>query len=130
MKLLVVTGEPITAQQLRGALPGEVDPEQAEVMVIAPALQPNGFKFWFSDADEAIARAQKVRSATVEQLGEAGVSASGDTGESDPVQAIEDALATFAADRILVFTEGEGYREDFDEDELRERFGIPVERAC
>jgi hypothetical protein len=129
VKLLVLTTEPITAQRLGEALPAGVDPREAEVMVVAPALQQSGLRFWVSDADQAIARAQEVRTETVEQLGGAGVQASGDTGESDPVQAIEDALATFPADRILVFAPGEGYREDFDEAELRERFGIPIDRA-
>jgi hypothetical protein len=129
MKLLVLTSEPITAQQLADALPEGILPEEAEVMVVAPALQASGFKFWLSDADEAIARAQEVRAETVEELGDAGVAASGDTGESDPTQAIEDALTTFPADRILVFTHGDAYREDFDEGQLRERFGIPIDRA-
>jgi hypothetical protein len=129
MKLLVVTSEPITADQLRAALPAEVDPTDAEVMVVAPALQQSGIRFWFSDVDDAIARAQQVRTETVEQLGEAGVSASGDTGDSDPMQAIEDAVNIFSPDRILLFTGGEGYREDLDEGELRERFGVSVDRA-
>jgi hypothetical protein len=129
MKLLVVTTEPITADQLRAALPEDVDPSDAEVMVVAPALQQSGLKFWLSDADDAIERARQVRTETVEQLGEAGVSASGDTGESDPMQAIEDAVNVFSPDRILVFTHGQGYREDLDEGELEERFGIPVARA-
>ena len=129
MKLLILTSEPITAQQLRDALPEGVDPRAAEVMVVAPALQQSGLKFWLSDADEAIARAKEISAETVEELGQAGVAASGDTGESDPVQAIEDALTTFPADRILVFTHGSGYREDIDPDELRERFGIPIERV-
>jgi hypothetical protein len=129
MKLLVVTSEPITADQLRAALPADVDPADAEVMVVAPALQQSGLKFWLSDADGAIDRARQVRTETVEQLGDAGVSASGDTGDSDPMQAIEDAVNIFSPDRILLFTRGEGYREDLDEGELRERFGIPIDRA-
>lgn len=131
MRLLVVTSEPVTAQQLRDAVPG-ADPADAEVMVVVPALQQSGFKFWLSDADEAIARAQEVRTETVEQLDAGGVAARAETGESDPMQAIEDALATFLADRILVFAhggDGQGYREDFDEAELRERFGLPVDVA-
>ena len=132
MKLLVLTSEPITAQQLRDALPDGVDPGDAEVMIVAPALQPSGLKFWFSDADEAIARAKQVRADTVEQLGGAGVSATGDTGESDPMQAIADALTTFSADRILAFVhEGDiqRYREKLDLAELRERFGVPIDVA-
>ncbi len=132
MKLLVLTSEPISARQLRDALPGDIDPEHAEVMVVAPALQENPLKFWFSDADEAIARAERVRQESVERLGAEGVGASGDTGESDPVAAIRDALQTFPADRIVVFTHAgdeERYREDVDERELQEQFGIPVDRA-
>ena len=101
-------------------------------MVVAPALQESGFKFWLSDADDAIARADAVRRESVERLGNAGVPASGDTGESDPETAIEDALKTFDADRIVLFThqgEDQRYREDLDRDELAERFGRPVDHA-
>jgi hypothetical protein len=132
MKALVLTSEPISAHQLREALPGDLDPNEVEVMVVAPALQQNPLKFWFSDADEAIARAEEVRRSTVEQLGRAGMAASGDTGESDPVEAIQDALATFSADRIILFThrdDSSRYREDVDVDEVRRRFGLPVDQA-
>lgn len=132
MKLLVLTSEPITARQLRAAVTGDVDPKEAEVMVVAPALQESPLKFWLSDADDAIARAEEVRRETVQQLGEEGVPASGDTGESDPLRAMEDALQTFKADRIVVFTHGDSeqrYREDVDEQEIQNRFGIPVDRA-
>jgi hypothetical protein len=132
MRLLVVTTEPITARALREALSGEVHPEEAEVMVVAPALQESPLKFWLSDADEAIARAQQVRRRTVAELDEAGVAATGDVGESDPLQAIQDALQTFDADRIVLF-EHQGseqhYREQLDGGELEERFGLPVDRA-
>ncbi|MFZ0091436.1 MAG: hypothetical protein WAL63_18145 [Solirubrobacteraceae bacterium] len=129
MKILVLTSEPVSAEQLRAALPGEADPTDAEVMVVAPALHKNALRFWLSDADDAIQRADDVRHESVEQLGAEGVSASGDTGESDTGDAIEDALKTFAADRILVFTHPDGeqrYREDVDADELQSRFSIPV----
>jgi hypothetical protein len=132
MKLLVLTSEPITAQQLRDAVSHDLDSEEAEVMVVAPALQESPLKFWFSDADDAIARAEEVRRQTLERLGDQGVAASGDTGESDPLKAIEDALQTFPAERIVLFTHGESdqrYREDVDEREIKERFGIPVDRA-
>jgi hypothetical protein len=133
MKLLVIASESISADQLRGALPEGVDPADAEVMVVAPALQESGLRFWMSDADEAIAHADRVRLESVEKLGEGGVSASGDTGESDPMTAIQDALMTFDAGRIVVFThtgEDKGYREDLDPREIEERFGVPVDRAA
>jgi nucleotide-binding universal stress UspA family protein len=109
-----------------------VQPQDAEVMVVAPALQPNPIKFWLSDADDAIARAKEVGAETVEKLEQDGVAATGDTGESDPIEAIQDALASFDADRIVLFTrpgDQQGYREDVDAELLEERFGIPVDRA-
>jgi hypothetical protein len=132
VKILVLTTEPVTADQLRAALPSDADPRDAEVMVLSPALHENALRFWVSDADEAIARADDVRRQSLKQLGDAGVSASGDTGEGTPEEAIEDALKTFAADRILIFTHPESeqrYKEDVDPDELQERFGVPVTQA-
>jgi hypothetical protein len=132
VKLLVLTSEPVSADQLRDALPGDPDPTDAEVMVVAPALHESALRFWMSDADEAIARADEVRRRSVENLGAEGVSAAADTGESDPEDAIEDVLKTFAADRILLFTHSGGdqrYREDVDPGTLESRFGIPVTQA-
>ena len=132
MKVLVLTSEPITAEALRAALGSGGDPADADVMVVAPALADSALKFWMSDADEAIARAEDVRRASVERLGEEGVSATGDTGEADPYTAIEDALKTFDADRIVLFTHGgddQRYREDLDEREIGERFGLSVDHA-
>jgi hypothetical protein len=132
MKLLVMTSEPISAQQLRDALPGDVDLDRTEVMLVAPALQDSPLRFWVTDVDDAIARAERVEEKSVESLDAEGVTARGDTGESDPVQAIQDTLQTFPADRILVFTHPESsqrYREDFDSHELAQRFGRPVDTA-
>lgn len=132
MKLLVVTSEPISAAELRDALPSDLATEQAEVMVVAPALQESGIRFWMSDADDAIAKAEAVQRETLQRLGSEGVPASGDTGESNPLIAIQDALQTFPADRIVVFThrgDDQLYREDVDIAEIEQRFGVPVDRA-
>jgi hypothetical protein len=109
-----------------------VHPADVEVMVVAPALQESAVRFWLSDADDAIARADEVRRATVEQLDKAGVPVASDTGESDPEQAIEDALMTFKAERIVLFEHApheQRYREELDPAELEQRFGVPVDRA-
>ena len=84
------------------------------------------------DAWRRKTRAEQVSRETVERLGDSGVAASGDTGESDPVTAIQDALISFPAERIVLFTHPESdqrYREDLDLEELKERFGVPVEEA-
>lgn len=97
MKVLVIASEPISADRLRAAL-GETT-DDAEILVVAPALHRSALRFWLSDADEAIQRAELVQRETVEDLDDAGVDAHGITGESDPVQAVEDALVTFRRSR-------------------------------
>ncbi len=132
MKLMVLTTEPISAGQLREALPGSVEPRDAEVMVVAPALHSSALRFWFSDADEAISKAHAVGDESLERLDAAGVSASADTGEGDLVEAAQDALQTFEADRVVLFSHRPGeerYREDVDARELSERLGLPVDSA-
>ena len=130
MKLLVLTPEPIDANALRTALGDDV--EGAEVLVVSPAGNRSKVAFWVSDSDEAIAGADAAQEETVERLEEDGIDAAGDTGESEPAVAIEDALATFKADRIVVFSHPEGdrdYREDDGLAGAQERFGVPVEHA-
>jgi hypothetical protein len=128
VKLLVVTPEPVDAKLLRATLGEEV--RGAEVLVISPATNRSKVAFWVSDSDEAIAEAETAQQETVERLEEEGVDAAGDTGESEPDVAIQDALATFAADRIVVFSHPDlDYREDQALDDLEDRFGVPVTHA-
>jgi hypothetical protein len=130
VKLLVLTPEPVDADMLRKTLGDEV--EGAEVLVVSPATNQSKVAFWVSDPDEAIAEAEEAQTETVERLEEAGVDAAGDTGESEPAVAIQDALATFKADRIVVFSHPEGdrdYREDDGLADAEERFGVPLTHA-
>ena len=130
MKLLVVTPEPVDAGMLRSTLGQEI--EGAEVLVISPATNRSPIAFWVSDSDEAIAEAEAAQVETVERLEEEGVDAAGDTGESEPAVAIQDALATFAADRIVVFSHPGGdrdYREDDGLADAEQRFGVPLTHA-
>ena len=130
MKLLVVTPEPVDASLLRSALGDEV--RGAEVLVVSPASNRSKIAFWVSDSDEAIAEAETAQVDTVERLEEAGVDAAGRTGESEPAQAIDDALATFPADRIVIFSHPEGdrdYREDEGLADAESRWNVPVTHA-
>jgi hypothetical protein len=128
VKLLVVTPEPVDAPLLRETLGEEV--EGAEVLVISPATNQSKLAFWVSDPDEAIEEADAAQEETVERLEEAGVDAAGDTGESEPAVAIQDALATFDADRIVIFSHPDrDYREDKDLADAEQRFGRPVMHA-
>ncbi len=131
-KVLVVASEPITAERLRAALGSETAAD-LEVLVMAPALHTSGLRFWLSDADEAIARARWVAASTVDELSDAGITARGDTGEGDPLDAVADVLVTFPAERVLLFARAQDeqrHREAIDSGELRERFGVPIEQVA
>jgi hypothetical protein len=130
VKVLLLTPEPIDDQLLRSTLGDEL--EGAEVLVVSPATNESKLAFWVSDPDEAIAEAQRAEEETVERLEEAGIDAAGTVGESEPAVALQDALATFAAERIVVVTHPEGerdYREDSGLAEAAERAGVPVSFA-
>lgn len=129
MRLLVVVEEAISAELLR-SVAGDL-PDDAEVFVIAPASTRSPLRFWVSDIDRAIAHAEQAEVDTVERLTEAGIDASGEVGDSEPLVAVQDALVTFAADRIVIVGHPDGHR-DYREDgdlaaAVRERFGLPVD---
>src|ERR671939_1079383 len=125
-KILALVSEPVSADALRSAI-GD-DAADAEVLVVAPALSSRK-RFLLADPDPAIERAEAVQQETVERLDEEGVDAAGDTGESDPLLAIQDALQTFPADEIVLFTHPGGDRNWLEEgvvDEAKARFQVPV----
>ena len=128
MKLLVLATDPVDAADVRSALPDD-DLEGAEVLVVSPAVNESPVAFWMSDADEAIAEAESAAEQTAEQLRERGVQARATTGDSEPLMALQDALATYPADRVVVFVRAEDqarYREEDVLGEAQQRFGVPV----
>jgi hypothetical protein len=131
MNVLVLTSEPVDAGKVRSALDGE-DLDGARVLVVSPALNSSPLAFWMSDSDEAIAEAKATGEETARSLRSEGVQATAETGESEPLLALQDALATFDADRIVVFVrpdEAQRYREDDVVGEAGRRFGLPVTEA-
>ena len=128
MRLLVLATEPVDARAVREALPDQ-DLSGAEVLVVSPAVNQSPVAFWMSDSDEAIAEAQSTAERTAAALREEGARARAQTGESEPLLALQDALATYAADRVLVFVRDEDearYREADVLGEAERRFGVPV----
>ena len=126
-RILALVSEPVSGEALKRAVGGE-RAKAAEVLVVAPALNSR-WRFLTSDSDEAIARAEEVQEETVERMDEEGIDAAGDTGESDPLLAIQDALQTFEADEIVVFTHPDSQRnwlEDGLVDDAKERFDKPI----
>lgn len=126
-KILALVSEPVSADALKSAV-GEDVAENAEVLVVAPALDKS-WRFWLSDPDEAIGRAEAVQEETVDRLDDVGIDAAGDTGESDPLLALQDALATYEADEIVLFTHPHGEKNWLEEgivEQAEERFSQPV----
>ena len=125
MKLLVLAPHAVDASAVRSALPGE-DLEGAEVLVVSPAMQQSGLRFWMSDSDEAIEQAEAAAAETGAALSSEAQSVRTTTGESEPRLALQDALATFPADRVIVFRGDEdAYREDELAD-AEKQLGVPV----
>ena len=123
----MLVSEAASGDVLKSAI-GADGAEDAEVLVVAPALNSK-LRFFASDPDPAIRRAEGVAEETAERMGEEGIDAAGDTGESDPLQAIEDALVTFEADEIVICTHHGGKRNWLEEgvvDDAKERFEVPV----
>ncbi len=126
-KILALVSEPISADALRSAV-GTETANDAEVLVVAPALNSKT-RFFLADPDPAIDRAQDVQEETVERLGEGGIDAAGGTGEEDPLLALQDALVTYDADEIVLFTHPGGKSNWLEEglvDQAKERFSVPV----
>ena len=64
--MLVLTPEPIGAEQLRNALSADLEPTETQVMVVAPALHEGRLMYWLSDADDVIAKADRVQRDTLQ----------------------------------------------------------------
>lgn len=121
-KIIALAAEPISPAALRSAVGEGV--EDAEVLVVAPALNSK-VRFWASDPDPAIDRAQDVAKESVDRLEAEGVQALGEPGESDPLLALQDALATFEADQIVLVTHPGGelnWQEDGVVEQVRETY--------
>jgi GABA permease len=121
MNVLVLAASPVDASLLRREL-GD-DAEGAQVLVVSPAVNSSPLAFWVSDSDEAIEDAQERLDETLGKLRSAGVRARGTTGDSEGLLAIQDALASFQADRVVVVDDPEVA------DDASERLDVPVVAA-
>ena len=75
----------------------------AGVLVVAPALNTT-VSHWLSDLRRARVGAQERLAVSLAVLATADVEARGSVGDTDPVQAIEDALRSFAAAEVVLVT--------------------------
>lgn len=129
--LVVVTvpaAEPPAVEAIAGAAHGHRGgaserEDAADVLVLAPALNPR-LAHWLSDLRGARLAAQERLAVSLAALAAAHVEAHGRVGDTDPVQAIEDTLASYPAQEVIVVS-GEGEAE-VEVGELRRRLDRPL----
>jgi hypothetical protein len=127
-RILVVANETLSGAALRDEIAHRAGREDAEVFVVAPALNTK-LKHWTSDDDEARAQAHARLQAMLDTLDRDGFKAAGDIGDGDPVQALEDGLRVFGAHEVIVSTHPRGRSHWLERDVVeraRERFDVPI----
>jgi hypothetical protein len=127
-RILVIANETVGGETLREEIRRRAEGYREQVLVVCPALN-SPIRHWASDEDAARAAAQKRLAASLARLAEAGIQARGEVGDSEPLQAIEDALRTFGADEIIISTHPEGRSNWLEKGVVsgaRDRFAVPI----
>jgi hypothetical protein len=127
-RILVVANETVGGEALRQAIEERAAEVEEHVLVVCPALNTR-LRHWASDDDAARASAQERLERSLRRLAEAGVEARGEVGDSEPLQAMEDALRTFGPDEIIISTHPEGRSNWLERGVVaraRERFAVPI----
>jgi hypothetical protein len=126
--LIVVTTE-VADGALRDLVRSRGD-DDAEMLVVAPALEISRLDWLTNAEDDARDEAASLAETTAEATPTKNVKAS--VGDSDPVKAIEDALRTFTADEIIVVTRPDdeaSWLEEGAGETAQSRFRLPVTRV-
>jgi hypothetical protein len=127
-RILVIANETVGGQELLAILREKASGVNEQVLVICPALNSQ-VRTWASDEDGARSAAHERLDASLARLRQDGVQATGEVGDGDPLQAIEDALRTFGADEIVISTHPEGRSHWLERNvvgDARDRFDIPI----
>jgi GABA permease len=128
-RLLVVANETVGGEALIEEIRRRCHGRGCEILVVTPALAASRASHWASDIDEAIELARQRMELSLIAIGELGLKARGEIGDSDPNVAIEDALRVFPADEIVISThppERSRWLEHGVVDHARERIDLPV----
>ena len=128
-RILVVANETVGGRtllsEIRSRATGGV---RTKVLVVSPALN-TPVKHWTNEEEPARAVAQDRLDKSLTAIRGAGLEATGEIGDDDPIQAIEDALRTFAPDELIISTHPEGRSNWLERgvvEHARERFALPV----
>jgi hypothetical protein len=128
-RLLVVANETVGGEALLDEIRDRCRGRQSEILVVTPALASSRAAHWASDVDEAMELARQRMELSLIAIGELGLKARGEIGDSDPNMAIEDALRVFSADEIVISThppERSRWLEHGVVDRAREQIDLPI----
>jgi GABA permease len=103
-RILVVANQTVGGKALLREIQNRSRGGESEILVVTPALASSRAAHWSSDVDEAIELARQRLELSLQAIQEAGLSARGQVGDSEPNVAIEDALRQFPADEIVIST--------------------------
>ncbi len=125
-RVLVVADDSLTAPAFEAEIAPRAAGRPVEALVVAPALRSR-LAHWTGD-DSQRGDAETHLAETLDGLAGAGISARGEVGADDPIQAADDALRTFEADELVFVTGGDdaNWLERGVVDLARERYDIPV----
>ncbi|MHB8492586.1 MAG: hypothetical protein ACYDA6_10305 [Solirubrobacteraceae bacterium] len=126
-RVLVVATDTLAEEALVAEIDRLASRPQTSVLVLVPALPSDGARLTGA-IDGALAEARARLTETLERLGHHR-DLTGEVSEADPLEAIEDAFATFVPDEVIVSTRwarGAGRLEPLLAGIVRERFAVPV----
>jgi hypothetical protein len=127
-RILVIANETVGGNELQDCIRKKSENVRENVLVVSPALN-SPLRHLASDDDQARQDAQDRLDASLAKLRAAGISARGEVGDGDPLQAMEDALRTFGADEIIISTHPEGQSHWLERGVVstaRQRFAVPI----
>jgi GABA permease len=102
--ILVVVAETVGGEALLGEIAIRCRGRRAEVLVVAPVLTADQLDLRAAEGDAGGAVAERRLGDSVGAIEAIGVAVTGRVGDEDPIVAIEDALATFAVDEVVIAT--------------------------
>jgi len=104
-RILVIANETCAGERVVEEVRYRAGGGPAEVLVVAPTLARSRLGHWLSaDMDRRRAGALERLDRSVAALGAAGLTARGEIGDADPLQAMDDAIRTFRPDEIIIST--------------------------
>jgi len=128
-RLLVVAAETVDGEQVRNAIAERIGDREAEIRLIAPAVDQSKLEHVMGDVDDATDKARERLEQSAQALERAGLQAAdARVGDADLKLAITDALADFDPDEIVIVAhsgDGPSFEKSWIEESERE-FEQPI----